>query len=102
MNIKVKKIVAESWVDDCPNCGHNLTDPVYHSGNIYHYFGFCMGILSGHCDYIQIPDKTFRHGKTVAEIKVEAKEFFKKMWCKNDGDYFNSKGKKMEKINEME
>ena len=98
MNIKVKKIEAASWSDDCPNCGHDLSDPVHGTAEIYHYFGYCQGICSGHCDYIQIPDKPFRCGKKVAEIKIEAKEFFRKMWCKNEGDYYDVNDKKMEKI----
>ena len=99
MNIKVKKIEAASWSDDCPNCGHDLSDPVHGTAEIYHYFGYCQGILTGHCDYIQIPDKKYRGVTTVAEIKIEAKDFFRKMWCKNDGqDYHNIYGNKMEKI----
>ena len=98
MNIKVKKIDAASWTADCPNCGHNLTDPIHYTGDIYHYIGYCQGILSGHCDYIQIPDKTYRCGKTVAEIKTEAKEFFRKMWCKSEGEYYDVHGNSMERM----
>ena len=101
MNIKVKKIEAVSWSDTCPNCGHYISDPDHGTEEIHYYFGYCQGIFSGHCDYIQIPDKKYRHGKTITEIKSEAKEFFKKMWCKdNPCDYYNSDGKKMEKMNE--
>ena len=98
MNIKVKKIEAVSWSDDCPNCGNDLSDPVHGTADIYHYFGYCQGIFTGHCDYIQIPDKKYRGGKSLAEIKAEAKEFFRKMWYKSEGDYYNIHGNKMEKI----